>query len=70
MRISAAQWLPPGLFDDFVAGNVGGTRQLHDLRRAFSGIVAGNVKEMGIREIREKGRYKLHGDADIGGWLV
>ncbi|MDH2068131.1 nucleotide 5'-monophosphate nucleosidase PpnN [Pantoea sp. GD03673] len=36
-----------------------------DLRRAFSGIVAGNVKEMGIREIREKGRYKLHGDPDI-----
>ncbi|MGK3144219.1 nucleotide 5'-monophosphate nucleosidase PpnN [Pantoea sp. C2G6] len=36
-----------------------------DLRRAFSGIVAGNVKEIGIREIREKGRYKLHGDADI-----
>jgi len=36
-----------------------------DLRRAFSGIVAGNVKEMGIREIREKGPYKLHGDADI-----
>ncbi|MCP1205569.1 nucleotide 5'-monophosphate nucleosidase PpnN [Pantoea sp. B550] len=36
-----------------------------DLRRAFSGIVAGNVKEMGIREIRVKGRYKLHGDPDI-----
>jgi pyrimidine/purine-5'-nucleotide nucleosidase len=23
------------------------------------------VKEVGIREIREKGPYKLHGDADI-----
>ena len=36
-----------------------------DLRRAFSGIVAGNVKEIGIREIREKGPYKLHGEPDI-----
>ena len=36
-----------------------------DLRRAFSGNVAANVKEVGIREIREKGPYKLHGDADI-----
>ena len=35
------------------------------LRRAFSGIVAGNVKEMGIREIRQKGPYKLHGDPAI-----
>lgn len=35
------------------------------LRRAFSGIVAGNVKEMGIREIQEKGPYKLHGDAQM-----
>ncbi|MCU5774673.1 nucleotide 5'-monophosphate nucleosidase PpnN [Erwiniaceae bacterium BAC15a-03b] len=35
------------------------------LRRAFSGIVAGNVKEMGIREIKEKGRYKLHGDPQM-----
>ncbi|WP_437612504.1 nucleotide 5'-monophosphate nucleosidase PpnN [Erwinia sp. V71] len=33
------------------------------LRRAFSGIVAGNVKEIGISQIREKGPYKLHGDA-------
>lgn len=35
------------------------------LRRAFSGIVAGNVKEMGIREIKEKGPYKLHGDPQM-----
>jgi len=32
------------------------------LRRAFSGIVAGNVKEFGIREIEKHGRFKLHGD--------
>lgn len=35
------------------------------LRRAFSGIVAGNVKEMAIKEIEQQGTYKLHGDPDI-----
>lgn len=35
------------------------------LRQAFSGIVAGNVKANGIREIREKGPYQLTGDAHI-----
>lgn len=32
------------------------------LRRAFSGIVAGNVKEVGIRAIEQRGPYKIHGD--------
>ncbi|QIQ20391.1 nucleotide 5'-monophosphate nucleosidase PpnN [Zophobihabitans entericus] len=32
------------------------------LRRAFSGIVAGNVKESGMKEIEANGPYKLHGD--------
>ncbi len=32
------------------------------LRRAFSGIVAGNVKEVGIQAIQKHGRFKLHGD--------
>ncbi|MEW6485008.1 nucleotide 5'-monophosphate nucleosidase PpnN [Tatumella sp. UCD-D_suzukii] len=36
-----------------------------DLRRMFSGIVAGNVKDIGIREIRAHGPFKIHGDADI-----
>lgn len=36
-----------------------------NLRRAFSGIVAGNVKEQGIRLIEQQGPYDLHGDADI-----
>jgi len=36
-----------------------------DLRRAFSGIVAGNVKPDGIERIREHGRYQLRGDKDI-----
>ncbi|AXU93849.1 MAG TPA: LOG family protein [Erwinia persicina] len=35
------------------------------LRRAFSGIVAGNVKDVGIQAIKEKGPYKLHGDPEI-----
>ncbi len=35
------------------------------LRRAFSGIVAGNVKENGIRAIRAHGPYELSGDAEI-----
>ena len=33
-----------------------------DLRRAFSGIVAGNVKEVGIQAIEKFGPYKIHGD--------
>jgi pyrimidine/purine-5'-nucleotide nucleosidase len=36
-----------------------------DLRRAFSGIVAGNVKEHGIRLIEERGPFELHGDAEL-----
>ena len=33
-----------------------------NLRRAFSGIVAGNVKEQGIHAIETHGVYELHGD--------
>jgi len=36
-----------------------------NLRRAFSGIVAGNVKDKGIRRIEKHGRYEIHGDAAI-----
>jgi len=35
------------------------------LRRAFSGIVAGNVKAQGIRAIEQHGLFEIHGDADI-----
>jgi len=35
------------------------------LRKAFSGIVAGNVKADGIQEIRRRGPFDLHGDSDI-----
>lgn len=36
-----------------------------DLRRAFSGIVAGNVKEDGMRRVEEHGPFQIHGDTDI-----
>ncbi len=36
-----------------------------NLRRAFSGVVAGNVKEEGIRAIEQHGVFELQGDADI-----
>jgi len=35
------------------------------LRRAFSGIVAGNVKESGIQAIEQHGPFKLRGDPAI-----
>jgi len=36
-----------------------------DLRRAFSGIVAGNVKEEGMRAIDEQGPFQIDGDQDV-----
>jgi predicted Rossmann-fold nucleotide-binding protein len=36
-----------------------------DLRRAFSGIVSGNVKEAGISAIERHGPYEIHGDKEI-----
>ncbi|MDO5610331.1 MAG: nucleotide 5'-monophosphate nucleosidase PpnN [Pseudomonadota bacterium] len=36
-----------------------------DLRRAFSGIVAGNVKEPGVRRIEEHGPFEIHGAPDM-----
>jgi hypothetical protein len=35
------------------------------LRRAFSGVVAGNVKLQGIQEIERHGLFELHGDTAI-----
>ncbi len=35
------------------------------LRKAFSGIVAGNVKADGILEIQKHGPFELHGDPEI-----
>jgi predicted Rossmann-fold nucleotide-binding protein len=36
-----------------------------NLRQAFSGIVAGNVKEEGLREIEKHGPFEIHGDLEI-----
>ncbi len=36
-----------------------------NLRRAFSGIVAGNVKDKGIRLVREHGPFALRGESGI-----
>ena len=35
------------------------------LRKAFSGIVAGNVKPETLRSVREKGLFKINGEKDI-----
>jgi len=36
-----------------------------NLRRAFSGIVAGNVKPGGLEQIRNFGKFEIRGDAEI-----
>lgn len=36
-----------------------------ELRRAFSGIVSGNVKEKGLRLIEERGPFEIHGDPEL-----
>ena len=36
-----------------------------NLRKAFSGIVAGNVKDRGIKAIEQYGPFKLSGDASL-----
>ena len=38
-----------------------------NLRRAFSGVVAGNVKESGIRAVEKHGRFEIHGETSIMG---
>lgn len=37
-----------------------------DLRAAFSGIVAGNVKSYGLAQVKEHGPYRLNADKHIG----
>jgi predicted Rossmann-fold nucleotide-binding protein len=36
-----------------------------NLRRVFSGIVAGNVKDEGIRAVEKYGHFEIHGDPEI-----
>lgn len=38
-----------------------------NLRRAFSGVVAGNVKEEGIRAIEKYGQFEIDGESEIMG---
>ena len=40
-----------------------------NLRRAFSGIVAGNVREAGIKRVEEHGPFELRGDPRVLGVL-
>ena len=40
-----------------------------NLRAAFSGIVAGNVKPEGVAQVKRLGPYKLNADAKLGGLL-
>ena len=42
---------------------------ISELRRAFSGIVAGNVKDFGVRAVETHGPYQLHGDPALIGSL-
>jgi len=36
-----------------------------NLRRAFSGIVAGNIRDEGIRAIEQHGPFEIHGDSGL-----
>lgn len=36
-----------------------------NLRRAFSGVVTGNVKAQGVRAIQAHGPYEIHGEAEL-----
>src|SRR5471032_1883261 len=36
-----------------------------NLRRAFSGVVTGNIREFGIRAIEQHGKFEIHGDPEI-----
>jgi hypothetical protein len=36
-----------------------------NLRRAFSGVVTGNIREFGIRAIEQHGKFEIHGDPRI-----
>ena len=38
-----------------------------NLRRAFSGVVAGNVKDEGIRAIEQYGHFEIRGDKEVMG---
>ncbi len=45
--------------------NLPGYQLAANMRCAFSGIVAGNVKQDGIQAVQEHGPFELHGDLEI-----
>jgi len=45
--------------------NQGAHALASNLRRAFSGLVAGNVKDHGIRAIEARGPFEIHGEGDL-----
>ena len=45
--------------------NQGAHALASNLRRAFSGLVAGNVKDDGIRAIEARGPFDIHGEGDL-----
>ncbi|HET6602737.1 MAG TPA: nucleotide 5'-monophosphate nucleosidase PpnN [Xanthomonadaceae bacterium] len=55
--------------ENMAALDLGRGRPAHalasDLRRAFSGIVAGNVKESGMRRIEAHGPFDIAGDGEV-----
>ena len=55
--------------ENMAALEINGDMPVHELaanlRRAFSGIVAGNVKPRTIQTIREKGKFQITGDPEI-----
>ncbi len=55
--------------ENVAALDLGRDQPLHllaaNLRRAFSAIVAGNVKEDGIQSIEQHGPFEIHGDPEI-----
>lgn len=55
--------------DNMAALKISKSMPIHDLaanlRRAFSGIVAGNVKEEGVMAVKKYGVFQINGDSDI-----
>lgn len=55
--------------DNMAKLNLSSDQPIHllaaNLRKAFSGIVAGNVKEKGICEVAKHGPYQIKGDVEI-----
>jgi predicted Rossmann-fold nucleotide-binding protein len=52
-----------------LSGNQSAVELAINLRRAFSGIVAGNVREEGVKLVAEKGPFEIRGEPAIAGAL-